>query len=171
MTDKSNTPKEFKDSWRTPIQVFRKLHDEFNFKLDAAASDANHLCDKYITETQDTLTTEWSCYVGSGDYVWINPPYSNPMPFIIKAAKENESNGIGCVMLLPCDPSVRWFSEAMRTAHEVRLVTDGRLSFISEESGRPVNGNNKGSIIIIWHPRARIGDCKITTVTRRSLLA
>ena len=50
-------------------------------------------------------------------------------------------------------------------------LNNGGLSFISEESGKPVNGNNKGSIIIIWHPRARIGDCKITTVTRRSLLA
>ena len=54
---------------------------------------------------------------------------------------------------------------------ECNLIINGRLSFISEESGKPVNGNNKGSIIIIWHPRARIGDCKITTVTRRSLLA
>ncbi|MDE9558030.1 phage N-6-adenine-methyltransferase, partial [Xenorhabdus bovienii] len=33
----SNTPKELKDLWQTPLPLFTALNLEFEFKLDAAA--------------------------------------------------------------------------------------------------------------------------------------
>ena len=55
-------------------------------------------------------------------------------------------------MLLPADTSVGWFHEAIQTASEVRFITAGRLAFINPLTEKPVSGNNKGSMLIIWHP-------------------
>lgn len=171
MTDKSNTPTEIKDLWRTPPEIFHALNAEFNFVLDAAASSENALCKRYITEEQNTFHVAWASLMsGIPGYAWMNPPYSRPMPFVQTAAQENADNAIGCVMLLPADTSVLWFREAIKTAHEVRFITGGRLSFLNAETGKPVNGNNKGSMLIIWHPYPRSGECRMTTVDRDVLM-
>lgn len=171
MTEKSNTPAEFKDCWATPPEVFHALNAEFCFVLDAAASANNFLCNRYITEEQNTLETDWRKAMPSfPGYAWLNPPYSNPMPFVQKAAKENEINQVGCVMLLPSDTSVGWFKEAIKTASEIRFITGGRLAFINAQTGKPVSGNSKGSVLIIWHPYPRT-HCEMTTVERDELMA
>lgn len=154
MTEKSNTPAEHKDCWQTPPEIFNALNAEFNFKLDAAASEENALCEQFIAAEQNTLDTPWCDYLQKG-YVWLNPPYSNPRPFVKKAAEENSKHFIGCVMLLPADTSVGWFKEAIKTASEVRFITGGRLSFVSAEDGKPKGGNSKGSMLIVWHPWPR----------------
>lgn len=171
MTDKSNTPTEIKDLWRTPPEIFHALNAEFNFVLDAAASAENALCKRYITEEQNTFHVAWASLMPDmPGYAWMNPPYSRPLPFVQVAVQENADNGIGCVMLLPADTSVLWFREAIMTAHEVRFITGGRLSFLNAETGKPVNGNNKGSMLIIWHPYPRTGECRMTTVDRDVLM-
>ncbi|MCN3254159.1 phage N-6-adenine-methyltransferase, partial [Escherichia coli] len=103
-------------------------------------------------------------------YVWLNPPYSNISPFVKKAATENKFSSVGCVMLLPADTSVGWFHEAIQTASEVRFITAGRLAFINPLTEKPVSGNNKGSMLIIWHPYPRT-HCHFTTVDRGELMA
>lgn len=171
MTDKSNTPAELKDAWRTPPEIFEALNCEFQFFIDAAASESNALCADFITEKQNTLETDWGRDSGAGcyRYAWLNPPYSNVRPFVKKAVRENSENRVGCVMLLNADTSVGWFSEAIKTAHEVRFITGGRLAFLSGETGKPVPGNNKGQMLIIWHPCQR-GGLLMTTVERDYLM-
>lgn len=39
-----------KDYWETPQSLFDELNAEFNFTLDAAASDANRKCKRYFTK-------------------------------------------------------------------------------------------------------------------------
>lgn len=171
MTDKSNTPAEIKDLWRTPPEIFHALNAEFNFVLDAAASIDNSLCGHFITEQQDTLKTPWNEVMPNiPGYVWLNPPYSKPMPFVQKAAQENADHWTGCVMLLNADCSVGWFLEAIKTAHEVRFITGGRLAFLSASTGNPASGNNKGQMFVIWHPYPRAGECRMTTVDRDVLM-
>jgi len=63
MTDKSNTPAEIKDLWRTPPEIFAALDAEFGFQIDAAASAENALCRRYITAEQNTLVTPWRDYI------------------------------------------------------------------------------------------------------------
>ena len=170
MTDKSNTPAEFKDAWRTPPEIFHALNAEFCFVLDAAASAGNSLCRHFITEQQDTLETPWNDVMPDvPGYAWLNPPYSNVGPFVKKAATENAEHGTGCVMLLNADTSVGWFRTAIETAYEVRFITGGRLAFLSGETGKPVSGNNKGQMLIIWHPHPRT-HCAMTTVDRDTLM-
>ena len=49
--------------WETPADLFAKLHDEFGFTLDAAASVSNHKCAKYYTHEDSAFNHEW----GGGD--------------------------------------------------------------------------------------------------------
>lgn len=164
----SKTPLDQRDLWRTPPALFASLDAEFCFQLDAAAAPLNALCRKFITAEQNTLETPWADYMSIPGYVWLNPPYSDIMPFIKKAAAES-ANQIGTVMLVPADTSVGWFKEAIQTASEVRLITAGRLAFINPVTGKPVSGNSKGSILIIWRPYPRT-HCEFTTVERDVLM-
>ncbi|WP_210487353.1 phage N-6-adenine-methyltransferase [Pantoea ananatis] len=146
----SNTPPEHRDSWRTPPELFAGINAEFRFCGDVAASADNTLHHCYLTEKQDALQADWIKHFGGG-FVWCNPPYSSITPWVEKANQEC-INGIGTVMLVPADTSVGWFNLARQACTEVRFITGGRLSFIRADTGKPVNGNNKGSMLIIWNP-------------------
>lgn len=165
----SKTPLEQRDLWRTPPALFASLDAEFCFQLDAAAAPHNALCRKFITAEQNTLETPWADCLNVPGYVWLNPPYSDITPFVKKAAAES-ANQIGTVMLVPADTSVGWFKEAIQTASEVRFITAGRLAFINPVTGKPVSGNNKGSMLIIWRPYPRT-HCHFATVDRDELMA
>ncbi|EMJ2330185.1 phage N-6-adenine-methyltransferase [Enterobacter hormaechei] len=165
----SKTPLDQRDLWRTPPAIFASLDAEFCFQLDAAAAPHNTLCRKFITAEQNTLETPWADYLNVPGYVWLNPPYSDITPFVKKAATES-ANHIGTVMLVPADTSVSWFKEAIQTASEVRFITAGRLAFINPVTGKPVSGNNKGSMLIIWRPYPRT-HCHFATVDRDELMA
>ncbi|MBN4761943.1 phage N-6-adenine-methyltransferase [Enterobacter hormaechei] len=165
----SKTPPDQRDLWRTPPALFAALDAEFCFQLDAAAAPHNALCRKFITAEQNTLETPWADYLNVPGYVWLNPPYSDITPFVKKAAAES-ANQIGTVMLVPADTSVGWFKEAIQTASEVRFITAGRLAFINPVTGKPVSGNNKGSMLIIWRPYPRT-HCHFATVDRDEMMA
>lgn len=165
----SKTPLDQRDLWRTPPALFAALDAEFCFQLDAAAAPHNALCRKFITAEQNTLETPWADYLSIPGYVWLNPPYSDITPFVKKAVAES-ANQIGTVMLVPADTSVGWFKEAIQTASEVRFITAGRLAFINPVTGKPVSGNNKGSMLIIWRPYPRT-HCHFATVDRDELMA
>lgn len=164
----SKTPLDQRDLWRTPPALFASLNAEFCFQLDAAAAPHNALCRRFITAEQNTLETPWADYLSIPGYVWLNLPYSDITPFVKKAAAES-GNQIGTVMLVPADTSVGWFKEAIQTASEVRFITAGRLAFINPVTGKPVSGNNKGSMLIIWHPYPRT-HCHFATVDRDELM-
>lgn len=146
----SHTDIDIRDLWQTPPEIFAALNNDFRFVADVAASAQNHLLPVYFTEQEDALSLEWAERLPIG-FVWCNPPYSNITPWVQKAADECRK-GLGTVMLVPADTSVGWFGLARRSCTEVRFLIDGRLSFIRADTGKPVNGNNKGSILLIWNP-------------------
>lgn len=47
------------DQWATPQYFFDKLNKEFDLKLDVAADNSNHKCEKYFTKEIDGLTQSW----------------------------------------------------------------------------------------------------------------
>lgn len=164
----STTPPEHRDSWQTPPEIFAALNRDFRFVADVAASEHNHLLPVYFTEKDDALEQDWAGQLPIG-FAWCNPPYSDISPWVKKAAEEWRK-GIGTVMLVPADTSVGWFSLARGSCTEVRFIIDGRLSFIRADTGKPVNGNNKGSMLLIWNPF--VSDFGITGyVSRDTLMA
>ncbi len=72
--------KQLRQCWRTPPELFNKLHSLFHFTVDACASPDNALLPKYWTEHEDARCQDWS-----GDVVYCNPPYGNIGSFLVKA--------------------------------------------------------------------------------------
>lgn len=172
------------DTWQTPKEIFHALDAEFDFGLDAAASHSNALCSCYFTESDDSLSKDWeksTCPL-SRKWVWCNPPYSNPLPWVMKAI-ETQRNGAGVVMLLNADTSTQWYLKALPFVSERRWINgyysksdgkrkfhNGRISFIDGETGQPVNGNSKAQFILVFDPH-RIGARLDIDVSLNDLLA
>ena len=144
----STTPQDEKDCWQTPLWVFDALDMEFGFWLDAASSERNALCANFLTERDDSLSREWNSYGA----IWCNPPYSDISPWVEKAAEQCMAQRQPVVMLLPADISTGWFSAAMQTADELRLIPDGRIQFVPVTDGGKRKSNPKGSVLFIWRP-------------------
>lgn len=51
-------------NWCTPQNFFDRLNAEFNFTLDAAATDKSAKCKKYYTPETDGLKQPWA--IGGG---------------------------------------------------------------------------------------------------------
>lgn len=156
--NKSFTPESIRDLWQTPHEIFNKLDEEFNFTCDVAASESNHLCEKYFTESDDALINSW------GKVNWCNPPYSDITPWVEKAIEQHKL-GLTVVMLVPSDTSVKWFKLAYESCNEVRFIS-GRISFINADTQKPVNGNNKGSVLFIWRANAPKNSHTVTLIDR-----
>jgi phage N-6-adenine-methyltransferase len=87
------------DDRGTRRDFFDPLNAVHRFTLDAAASEANALCDRYFTRATDGLLHSWA-----GERVWCNPPYSRLEPWVAKATAEMRHGGCELVvMLLPAN--------------------------------------------------------------------
>lgn len=170
------------DLWRTPPEVFNTLNREFGFVADMASSHENALCDLHFTEEDDSLSIPWANHPALKsnrlEYVWLNCPYSNPMPWVKKALSA-QRHGLGVVMLLNDDTSVGWFAEALKGVSEIRhIVADatpkgkreystGRIAFLDGE-GKPIPGNNKPQFVLVFNP-FKIG-AQVTSYVKKSEL-
>ena len=172
------------DSWRTPPEVFNTLNKEFMFLADMACTDENKLCRLGFTEENDSLSLDWhkeikkefeiDGFLGH-EYVFCNPPYSNPMPWV-KHVLKAQSDGLGVVMVLNADTSVGWFAEALKGVSEIRNIigdeiengtySSGRLAFVNDD-GDPISGNNKPQFILVFNP-FKIGEQATIYVHRNS---
>jgi len=175
----STTNPAYRDRTMTPRWLFDALDLEFNFALDAAALPETALCRNYLTPEIDALKADWADYLPAGrlaPWCWLNPPYSDPGPWVLKAMAEQE-RGIGTVMLVPADQTAEWYPGDM--ASEIRLITgyydeagkwkSGRINFINAETGQEMKGNPKGSMLLIFAPGYK-AQCRITNISKGELM-
>lgn len=169
------------DLWRTPKQVFNALNREFEFVADMAASEENCLIPLHYSESDDSLSFDWAEEINAifpsvRNWVWCNPPYSNPKPWVKKAI-ESQHNGLGVVLLLNADDSTEWFFKALESVSEIRRITgyrqggkfnNGRLHFLNNDD-QPIAGNNKAQFLLIFDPY-KIGARVTSYVEKRELM-
>ena len=74
-----------------------------------------------LNAKKDGLIINWK------DKTYVNPPYSNPKPFVIKAIEENKK-GKTIAMLLPVDTTTEWF-KLLYIAKAHILFPNERLKF------------------------------------------
>lgn len=140
-----------KDDWETPSGLFEELNKEFNFTLDAAASDTNHKLPRYYTEFDSGLSHSWE-----GERVFCNPPYSrktknNPgQEAWIEKAYNEAQNGALVVMLIPARTDTKAFHRYILGNAEVRFI-EGRLRF--EVNGTPRDAAPFPSMIVVFRPK------------------
>ena len=115
-----------KQNWETPQELFDKLNNEFNFDLDAAASDENHKCENYFTEEQNALEQDWSKYKS----IFINPPYDSKLQteFLKKAYETNKTHGTKIVLLIPARTDTARWHEYIFNKADIRFLR-GRIKF------------------------------------------
>jgi len=160
----SNLDKDEKNSWSTDPRIFDALDQEFNFGLDAAASNENHKCDTYMTKDHDSLIMDWSFNSKS---VWINPPYGRGMiSAFMQKAIEQKNKGVTSVFLVPATMEAGWLP--IGKVSEIRIITGGRLSFYHPITNKPVTGNTKGSMVVIFRPSDM--PCCLRMIDRDELL-
>jgi phage N-6-adenine-methyltransferase len=161
---KSTTPDGSRDLWETPPDVFRAIEAAIRipFVHDVCADRETSKCVNYWGPDlgDDALIIDWTREISiavSLNYgvarpavaVWMNPPYSNPTPWVRKAAEE-AAKGLIVVGLVIHDPSTKWFQQYVEGMASVAFVPDRRISFLQD--GKPVNGNPKPSIFPVWTP-------------------
>jgi phage N-6-adenine-methyltransferase len=151
------------DLWRTPPEIFEYYNSKYDFKCDVTASKENAMCDLFITEKMDFLTTSLNDLgIKAGSYVWCNPPYSKPLPFVKKCIQESTLSGIGSLMLLNHDMSVEWSSLLASCGCKLDVYTasgskldktyrNGRIAFLDAD-GNPIKTNNKSQFSAIIPP-------------------
>tara|TARA_R110000764_G_scaffold57488_2_gene125153 strand:+ start:20138 stop:20668 length:531 start_codon:yes stop_codon:yes gene_type:complete len=164
--NKSNTPEAEKDLWQTPKALFNALDEEFKFFLDVCASSQNAKRGMFFSETHSALTSPWN-YFGEDATAFMNPPYSQTELFLNRAADQAKEHNITVVALVNANTDTKWFSEAVSTANEVRLIS-GRIGFIAS-NGSKSNGNTKGQCLIIWRGKCET-PCQIIMVSRDKLM-
>ena len=119
------------DEWATPQELYNELNAEFNFNLDACATDDNHKAPAYFTKAEDGLTKNWGGY-----RLFINPPYSNISAWVKKAYYESFKPNTLIVLLIPARTDTKYFQEYIYHRAEVRFIK-GRLHFNNSKTGAP----------------------------------
>ena len=140
-----------KDRYRTPRYVFNWLNKRFNFKVDGCASKDNALYSMYCTNDENGGFLNNKSILKLRCSIFDNPPYSNPFPFVKRAA-ELMDQGHLVVMLLPADKSTKWYKAIQENATEVIDIIGGRINFLHPVTGEEVKGNNKRSMVAVFDP-------------------
>lgn len=141
------------DMWRTPPEVIAYIENRFGkIKLDLCASDAGHVCDFYLDENEDFLNDKWlsSQMIDVGQLAWLNPPYSNPLPFVKQAIKWS-LHGYAVAGILNNDSSTKWYVELEKHAQILMPITGGRIAFLND-FGEPIAQNNKPQVMFYLAP-------------------
>lgn len=163
---KSNTKKQNKDLWATPWWIFRYAEQYFGIKfdLDTCAMAHNAKVSKFITPELDTLKADWP-----GRFCWMNPPYSNPLPFVLRAIQQSVLHNKTVVMLLNVDSSTKWFDMCVRNAKEIVYITNSRIPFINNDTGEETDQNNKPQMLVLFEPKAPFGSLKSSYVSLHTM--
>lgn len=150
------------DTWRTPPQVISYIQNRFGkIQFDLCSSDENKVCEFNINEKDNFLDDKWLKssmaefgvlfgLIDFGDLCWMNPPYSNPLPFVKQAIKWSQA-GYAVAGILNHDTSTKWFVELQKHAALLMPITGGRVAFLGAD-GEPVKGNNKPQVMFYLAP-------------------
>lgn len=165
----SVTPDDVRDTWQTPpwlVSYFSNLVGGFD--LDAASSDANAVCDLHYTKEMDALSFDWPVKCKA----FLNPPYSDPKPWLEHVKRQVDLFNATVVMVLPDDISTKWFRIAVDSAAEMYgLVSDGkktgRVAFVNPVTGQQQAGSNKGTFVMIF--RRHTAPLKTTWLSRADM--
>ena len=123
--------KDFKSNsveYETPDSIFVPLRDEFDLKVDLAASEKNHKLEKYYSKGNDAFQYDWN------ENSWLNPPFNKDMKkWMIKAHDDALKFGNTIVILIPVRSNTKWWNYVCKDA-EIMFIT-GEVSFNHEKRG------------------------------------
>lgn len=128
-----------KQDLRTPRSLFDKLHQRFQFTMDGAASEDNHLLPKYSSIGH---AIPWD-----GERIFCNPPWSEIAKFVELAPTAEFT-----CLLVPARTNVKWFHRALHLGGRVDFFL-GKPRF---EGGNCKGGNSPVDCLLILFGKERI---------------
>jgi len=132
---------------RTPENIWKELCKEFNFTVDACASDKNHLLPKYWTVNNSALNQNWD-----GEVVYCHPMYDINIPKFIKKAIKSKCLS---VFLLPASTNSGYFHDYLYKKPNVdvrflpRLTSGVGYKMFSDENEEPKCGYLRPLMIVV----------------------
>lgn len=138
------------DDRATTPEVFAGFDERFHFTLDAAASPENAKLPRFHSIEDDGLAQDWS-----GERVWVNPPYSDIEPWVVKANAETGADLV--VMLLPANRTEQgWWQREIEMRRRAGAIDveflEGRMRFLNpgDDAMRPNARPPFGVCLVIW---------------------
>jgi phage N-6-adenine-methyltransferase len=126
MADDRNRPdsKFSTDQWLTPPSLLKLLGP---FDLDPACADVMpwKAATQMLTKTDNGLETQWP----AGARVWLNPPYSDILPWTRKLARHQRLNGGSGLFLVPAKSTDTVWGQYTLNAADAIFFLAGRLLF------------------------------------------
>ena len=134
-----------KDNWGTPPEHFGVWHRSYDFTVDAAADERNHLLPRWYGpggERTSALDAPWDQL----ERYWLNPPYSRgAQRLFIDRAVDVAKRGGSVIALLPARTDTKLFHECIwdrlqRQPHPwVQSVhfLQGRVTFVGAPACAP----------------------------------
>lgn len=139
--------KQEKDSrngvWVTPKHFFEPLREEFDLRIDTAASPDNAMLPDFFSKDRCAFSQDWK-----GIRAWCNPPYGRRD--IYRWVQRCATGGAEIVVaLLPARTDTKWFHDFIyqKTGVEIRFLK-GRIKF----SGMKGSGKFPSMIVIFKSP-------------------
>lgn len=132
---------------RTPKSIWENLSKEFNFTVDACASDKNHLLPKYWTKNNSALDKNWD-----NEIVYCHPMYDIYIPKFIKKAIESKCI---TVFLLPASTNAEYFHKYLYKKQNVdirflpREKGGNGYKFFSDDNEDPKTGYLRPLMVVV----------------------
>ncbi len=135
---------------RTPKDIWESLSKEFDFSLDACASDENYLVSKYYTKEQDCLKQDWN-----GEIVYLHPLFDMHIGKFVEKAFNSKCT---TVMLLPASTHTRYFHKFIWDKEKHKPRDDVEIRFLEKPKQGFNFGNDNGVVSEI--PKGKVGYIK-----------
>lgn len=139
------TPRPFLDA---VVRRFLVQYGLTNFTLDLAGDEQLHVCERYITEEQNSLEVSWPIYNWSPSNqelflpsaLWLNPPFKNIRPWVEKAClwRYQLPTGAGndLFVLVPASVGTKWYKYFVAGYADIYFLSP-RLIFEGHEDPFP----------------------------------
>lgn len=188
---KSKSNKAFRDFTQTPKWCFNAWNSLYNYNLDGAALPVSALCQRFITPKQNSLKKCWATLLKDEikPAVWVNPPYSDILPWVQKALKERQK-GVLSTLFVPHENRAQWWP--VETASKIIDITgyyetyiyksgkrkgqtkqkwcSGGISFVNAKTGLTEKCElNKPMCLIVFDP-LHVGPCEQTYIRKNELM-
>jgi hypothetical protein len=119
------------DSLCTPEWVLDLVRSMGPIALDPCAnarSTVGALTELSLERGEDGLSCAWGPLVNIDGSIFLNPPYSKPLPWCI-AAKDAVMTGCELFALVKNDPTTRWY-KALLSVASARVDFSRRIAFV-----------------------------------------
>lgn len=137
-----------REDWGTPLWLYHKLNQVFDFTVDLAARKDNALAPEWFGVggiERDTLKVDLTRHLAPDEWAWCNPPYSRFVngPWALKLMEAPR-----VVVLVPVSTGSRWFLPYWGADHlcwvRGRLVFQGAPCTAQFDSVLVVKGEVNG---------------------------